>query len=325
MRALITGITGQLGYYLAQHLHSLDYEVWGLAHGQDNPKVFSVVNSLPFVKLLEGDLLDQSSLISALGISKPDEVYNLAAISFVPISWKQPELTVQVTGLGVLRLLEAIRIVNKGIRFYQASSSEMFGNPRETPQKETTSLNPRSPYGVAKVFSHQMTISYRESYGLFACCGIQFNCESERRPDIFVTRKITRTAARIRLGLEKKLILGNLDARRDWQFAGDAVKAIHLVLQHRQPEEFVIASGKCHTVLDFARLAFSMLDLRAEDYIEISEAYLRPADVFFLCGDPSKAKELLGWEATTKFPDLVRMMVNYDLSLLSGKAMMHSV
>ena len=321
--ALITGITGQDGSYLAEHLLSLGYDVYGLIRGQANPKRSIVESLLPDVRLVEGDLLDQASLINAVQDVQPDEVYNLAAISFVPLSWNQPELTGEITGLGVLRMLEAIRVVSGAttsrtqgsgaIRFYQASSSEMFGKVLESPQNERTPFYPRSPYGVAKVYAHYITVNYRESYGLFACSGILFNHESPRRGPEFVTRKISLGAARIKLGKANELVMGNLESKRDWGFAGDYVRAMHLMLQQQEPDDFVIGTGEAHSPHEFALLAFRHAGLNYEDYVRTDPKFMRPAEVDHLLADAAKAREKLGWETTVDFPELVRMMVESDL------------
>jgi GDPmannose 4,6-dehydratase len=321
--ALITGITGQDGSYLAEHLLSLGYTVYGLVRGQANPKRPLVEAMLPDVRVVEGDLLDQASLINAVQETQPDEVYNLAAISFVPLSWKQAELTGETTGLGVLRMLEAIRLVagaspsrsqsGRGIRFYQASSSEMFGKVRETPQNERTPFYPRSPYGVAKVYGHYITVNYRESHGLFACSGILFNHESPRRGPEFVTRKLSLGAARIKLGKQNELAMGNLDSKRDWGFAGDYVRAMHLMLQQPEPDDYVVGSGETHLIREFAELAFKAVGLNYEDYVRTDPEFMRPAEVEHLLADPSKARDKLGWTPSVTFPELVRMMVEADL------------
>jgi GDPmannose 4,6-dehydratase len=326
--ALITGITGQDGSYLAEHLLSQGYTVYGLIRGQNNPKRQVVESILPDVEIELGDLLDQTSLISAVQKIQPDEVYNLAAISFVPLSWNQPELTGEITGLGVLRMLEAIRIVTAaspsrtasggGIKFYQASSSEMFGMVTETPQNENTGFRPRSPYGVAKVYGHYITVNYRESYGIFACSGILFNHESPRRGPEFVTRKITQGAVRIKLGKQKELLLGSLDSERDWGFAGDYTRAMHMMLQHPEADDFVIGSGECHKISEFAELAFRHLGLDWRDYVRSDPKFIRPAEVEHLCADATKAHRKLGWQPTVDFKGLVEMMVESDLKLESG-------
>jgi len=327
--ALITGITGQDGTYLAEHLLSVDYRVYGLIRGQANPKRQLVETLLPDVRIVEGDLLDQTSLINAIQRVEPDEIYNLAAVSFVPVSWNQPELTGEVTGLGVLRMLEAIRVVegastsrparNGRIRFYQASSSEMFGKVAVTPQNEQTPFYPRSPYGVAKVYGHYITVNYRESYGIFACSGILFNHESPRRGPEFVTRKISRAAAGIKLGKQKDLVLGNLDARRDWGFAGDYVRAMHLMLQQPLPDDYVIGTGESHQVREFADLAFRHVGLNWQDYVRSDSQFSRPAEVDHLTADATKARQKLGWQPIVSFEELVQMMVEADLKAEAGQ------
>ncbi len=321
--ALITGITGQDGSYLAEHLLSQGYEVHGLVRGQANPKRPLVEALLPDVDVVEGDLLDQTSLINVMQSCQPDEVYNLGAISFIPISWKQAELTAETTGLGVLRMLEAIRLVTDasksrpgggaGIKFYQASSSEMFGKVRESPQSESTPFYPRSPYGVAKVYGHYITMNYRESYDLFACSGILFNHESPRRGLDFVTRKLSLGAARIKLGTQNELLMGNLESRRDWGYAPDYVRAMHLMLQQEEPDDFVIGTGENHTIREFAELAFKHVGLNCDDYMKTDERFMRPAEVDHLLADASKAREKLGWEPSVDFQELVRIMVDADL------------
>ena len=321
--ALITGITGQDGQYLAEVLHDEGYKIYGLMKGQRNPRAELISSQFPYVELVEGDLQDLSSLIAVLEYTQPDEVYNLGAISFVALSFKQAELTANITGLGVLRLLEAIRLVggqNNPIRFYQASSSEMFGKVRETPQTELTPLHPRSPYGSAKVFGHHTTVNYRESYGLYTCSGILFNHESPRRGIEFVTRKVTNAVARISLGLQDHVSLGNLEAKRDWGFAGDYVKAMYLMLQQDEPDDFVVATGETHAVSEFVQLAFEAAGMDDwERYVKIDERFFRPAEVDLLVGDASKAKEQLGWEPVVSFRDLVTMMVDHDLELEKAK------
>jgi GDPmannose 4,6-dehydratase len=313
--ALITGITGQDGTYLAQLLLSKGYNVYGLVRGQNNPRLDMVGRLCPGIEFIEGDLLDHSSLVAALEGCQPTEVYNLGAISFVGLSFKQALLTGEVTGLGVVRMLEAIRAVNPEIHFYQASSSEMFGKVRESPQTETTAFYPRSPYGVAKVYGHYITVNYRESYGMFACSGILFNHESPRRGLEFVTRKITNAAAKIKLGLQKQLQLGNLDSERDWGFAGDYVEAMHLMLQQDGPDDFVIATGATHSVREFCEIAFSTLGLDYREHVASDDArFLRPAEVDMLIGDASKARTVLGWEPKVSFAELVAMMVESDLA-----------
>jgi len=313
--ALITGITGQDGTYLAQLLLSKGYNVYGLVRGQNNPRLEMVGRLCPGIEFIEGDLLDHSSLVAALEGCQPTEVYNLGAISFVGLSFKQALLTGEVTGLGVVRMLEAVRAVNPGIHFYQASSSEMFGKVRESPQTETTAFYPRSPYGVAKVYGHYITVNYRESYGMFACSGILFNHESPRRGLEFVTRKITNAAAKIKLGLQKQVQLGNLDSERDWGFAGDYVEAMHLMLQQDRPDDFVIATGATHSVREFCEIAFSTLGLDYREHVASDDArFLRPAEVDMLIGDASKARTVLGWEPKVSFAELVAMMVESDLA-----------
>jgi len=322
-RALITGITGQDGSYLAELLLSKGYQVFGLIRGQDNPKRAIVERMFPKVELVEGDLADMSSLVAAIEYTQPDEVYNLAAISFVGISFKQPELTGNINALGALRLLEAIRMIdgdNKKIRFYQASTSEMFGKVREIPQTELTPFHPRSPYGVAKVYAHYMTVNYRESYDMFACSGILFNHESPRRGHEFVTRKITNGVARIKLGLQDSIALGNIDSKRDWGFAGDYVKGMWLMLQQDKPDDFVLATGVTHTIQDLIELAFSEIGITDwKKYIEQDPRFMRPAEVDLLIGDPSKAKKVLGWEPEVSFEKLIKMMVAEDLRLEKAK------
>ncbi len=321
--ALITGITGQDGSYLAEHLLSAGYSVFGLMRGQANPKRPLVETMLPDVRVVEGDLLDQASLINVVQRAQPDEVYNLAAISFVPLSWNQAELTGETSGLGVLRMLEAIRLVTgatasqsgsgRGIKFYQASSSEMFGKVRESPQNERTPFYPRSPYGVAKVYAHYITVNYRESYGIFACSGMLFNHESPRRGPEFVTRKISLAAARIKLGKQKELAMGNMDSKRDWGFAGDYVRAMYLMLQQPVPDDYVIGTGEAHTPGEFAELAFNCVELNHQDFVRTDQQFMRPAEVDHLLADATKAHEKLGWQPTVSFPELVRMMVEADL------------
>jgi GDPmannose 4,6-dehydratase len=316
-RALVTGITGQDGQYLAELLHERGYEVFGLVKGQNNPRTLLLQEEFPFVEVVGGDLADLTSLVAALEYAQPDEVYNLGAISFVALSFRQAELTANVTGLGVLRMLEAIRMVGgreNPMRFYQASSSEMFGKVRETPQNEQTPFYPRSPYGVAKVFGHDITVNYRDSYGLFACSGILFNHESPRRGLEFVTRKITNAVARIKLGLQQELALGSLDPQRDWGFAGDYVRAMWQMLQREEPEDFVVATGETHSVREFVELAFAAAGIDEwQRYVRQDERFMRPAEVDLLVGDPTKARTLLGWESTMTFPDLVKAMVAHDL------------
>jgi GDPmannose 4,6-dehydratase len=313
-KALITGITGQDGSYLADWLLDQGYEVHGIVRRSSTENFERIVHLGGRVQLHQADLLDQLSLIDVLQRVGPDEVYNLAAMSFVPTSWKQPVLTGEFTGIGVTRMLEAIRLLNpKGIRFYQASSSEMFGKVQQTPQCETTPFYPRSPYGVAKVYGHWITVNYRESYGMYCCSGILFNHESPRRGREFVTRKVTDAAARIKLGLQKELRLGNLEARRDWGYAGDYVQAMWQMLQQDQPEDFVIATGKTHTVRELVELAFACVDLDWKKYVVLDPSLIRPAEVDLLVGDASKARRVLGWQPEVSFPQLIRRMVESDL------------
>jgi GDPmannose 4,6-dehydratase len=314
--ALITGITGQDGSYLAEVLLEQGYRVVGMTRRSSTVTNERIAHLVDQIDIVQGDLLDQNSLAQALRETQPSEVYNLAAQSFVPTSWNQPVLTGEFTGLGVTRLLEAIRQVDPAIRFYQASSSEMFGKVTETPQHELTRLHPRSPYGVAKVYGHWITLNYRESYDLYAVSGILFNHESPRRGLEFVTRKITDGVARIKLGLSDQLSLGNLDARRDWGFAKDYVRAMWLMLQQEAPDDYVIATGTAHSVRDFCVAAFSHVGLNYEDHVTVDPAMVRPAEVDLLVGDPSKARRQLGWEPTVSFEALVEMMVDADVMLL---------
>ena len=315
-RALITGITGQDGSYLAELLLQEGYEVIGMFRRASAMNFDRITPIQEHVELVPGDLHDEASLINVLRENRPDEVYNLAAQSFVQTSFTQPVLTGETTALGVTRLLDAIRIVDPEIRFYQASSSEMFGKVVEVPQRETTPLYPRSPYGVAKVYGHWITINYRESYGLHASSGMLFNHESPRRGIEFVTRKITHAVARIKLGLQDELRLGNLDAQRDWGFAGDYVRAMWLMLQQDTPDDYVIATGETHAVREFCELAFGHVGLNYEDHVVVDEKFFRPAEVDLLVGDPTKAKTKLGWELQVSFPQLVQMMVEADLELV---------
>ena len=314
-KALITGITGQDGSYLAESLLEKGYEVYGMVRRSSTINYERISHIQENLKLIQGDLLDQNSLIEALRTSEPEEVYNLAAQSFVPTSWNQPVLTGEFTALGVTRMLEAIRTVNPKIRFYQASSSEMFGKIQETPQNEKTPFYPRSPYGVAKVYGHWITVNYRESYGLFCCSGISFNHESPRRGLEFVSRKVTSAAAKIKLGLQKELAMGNLDARRDWGFSGDYVEAMWLMLQQDEPGDYVIATGISHSVKELIQVAFVHLGLDWMDYVKIDPKFLRPAEVDYLIGDSRKAKAKLGWEPKVTFEKLIKMMVDHDLQL----------
>ncbi len=319
-RALITGITGQDGSYLAEFLLERGYQVAGLVRRSSSPRLDRIEHLEGRVQLVRGDLHDQSSLVRALAESQPDEVYNLAAQSFVPTSFEEPVLTAEVTAVGVTRMLEALRQVAPEARFYQASTSEMFGKVRETPQRETTPFHPRSPYGVAKVFAHWATVNYREAHGVFACSGILFNHESPRRGAEFVTMKIARGAARIKLGLQQELALGNLDARRDWGHAADFVRAMWLMLQRDEPRDYVIATGETHSVRDFCRAAFGSLGLDFEDHVVVDPRFLRPAEVDQLVGDPTRAREELGWTPEVRFEDLVAEMTESELRRLADTA-----
>jgi GDPmannose 4,6-dehydratase len=324
-RAFITGITGQDGQHLAEHLNAQGYEVFGMVKGQNNPRAETLRDQLPFVQPVPGDLADLPSLMKAMEVAQPDEVYNLGAISFVAMSFNQAELTANITGLGVLRMLEAVRIVggstNNPIRFYQASSSEMFGKVRETPQTERTPFHPRSPYGCAKVFGHDIVVNYRESYGLYACSGILFNHEGPRRGLEFVTRKITNAVARIKLGLQQEIVLGNIDSKRDWGYAGDYVRAMHLMLQQDQPDDYVVATGETHSVEEFLQAAFAEVGIEDwRSHVRQDERFLRPAEVDLLIGDPTKAREKLGWQPEVGFEQLVKMMVTHDLELEAKRA-----
>jgi len=316
-RALITGVTGQDGSYLAELLLEKGYDVLGMVRRSSTVNFERIAHLQDDIMLVPGDLLDEVSMIHLLDEHRPEEVYNLAAQSFVPTSWGQPVFTGEATGLGVTRVLDAIRIVDPTIRFYQASSSEMFGKVREVPQSELTPFYPRSPYGVAKVYGHWITVNYRESYGLHATSGILFNHESPRRGLEFVTRKISHAVASIKLGLADQLPLGNLDAERDWGFAGDYVKAMWHMLQQDVAEDFVIATGETHSVREFCEIAFAHVGLVWQDYVVTDQSFMRPAEVDQLIGDPTKAREGFGWEPETGFADLVTMMVDADLKLLS--------
>ena len=315
--ALITGITGQDGSFLAELLLEKGYNVCGTIRRSSTENFSRISHIQDKIKLIPADLLDQYSLIDALHQTRPDEIYNLGAQSFVPTSWGQPVLTGEFTALGVTRVLEAIRLVDRNIRFYQASSSEMFGKVQEVPQRETTILYPRSPYGVAKVYGHYITINYRESYNIFACSGILFNHESERRGLEFVTRKVTDGAARIKLGLATELRLGNLTAKRDWGYAKDYVEAMWLMLQQPEPDDYVIATGETHTVEELVATAFSHVGLDWQKYVVTDPAFVRPAEVDLLIGDPTKAREKLGWTPKTSFRQLVELMVDADLARLT--------
>ncbi len=323
-RVLITGITGQDGSYLAEFLLSKGYKVFGLVRRSSTVNFERLVHLQDKIELLLGDLLDQSSLISALEQSGANEVYNLASQSFVAASWNQPVLTGEFTALGVTRILEAVRVVNPKIRLYQASSSEMFGMVQESPQNEKTPFYPRSPYGVAKLYGHWITVNYRESYNIYACSGILFNHESPRRGLEFVTRKVTYGAARIKLGLQKELRMGSLEAERDWGFAGDYVQAMWAMLQQDEPEDFVIATGVTHSVRHLLEIAFGCLDLDYRDYVRVDPVFLRPADVYHLRGDYSRAERQLGWKPTVGFDELIHMMVKEDLARLQSDATVSS-
>jgi len=320
-KALITGITGQDGSYLAELLLSMGYEVFGLVRRTSTVKYERIRHIQDRITLIPGDMSDQTSLTRALQACMPDEVYNLAAQSFVQTSWSQPVFTGDVTALGVTRMLDAILTVNPKIRFYQASSSEMFGKVQEVPQRETTPFYPRSPYGVAKVYGHWITINYRESYNLHASSGILFNHESPRRGLEFVTRKVTYHAAKIKLGLAKELRIGNLDAQRDWGFAGDYVRAMWLMLQQDTPDDFVVATNKTHTIERLLEVAFGAVDLNWKDYTVQDPAFMRPAEVDLLIGDPEKAGRVLGWEPEVSFEQLIQMMVEADLQMIKAGEM----
>jgi len=317
-RALITGITGQDGSYLAEFLLQQGYQVIGMIRRSSTVNFERIEHIQNEIVLAPGDLMDQISMVEIVDKFRPDEVYNLAAQSFVPISWNQPVLTGNVTALGVTRILDAIRLVDPGIRFYQASSSEMFGRVREIPQDEQTPFHPRSPYGVAKVYGHWITVNYRESYELYACSGISFNHESPRRGLEFVTRKIARGAALVKLGLSNEVRLGNIDAQRDWGYAPDYVRAMWLMLQQDSAEDYILATGQTHTVAQFAEAAFDVLDLNWRNYVVEDPTLRRPADVDLLIGNSEKAKLDLGWESGTSFEDLVRIMVEAEVETISG-------
>jgi GDPmannose 4,6-dehydratase len=319
-RAVITGITGQDGSYLAEFLLEKDYEVFGLIRRSSTVNFERISHLQDKLELISGDLLDQKSLVTALQTAKPHEVYNLGAQSFVPASWEQPMLTGEITGLGVTRMLEAIRTTDEKIRFYQASTSELFGKAQETPQSETTPFYPRSPYGVSKLYAHWITINYRESFDMFACAGILFNHESPRRGLEFVTRKITHAVARIKHGIDEELRLGNLDARRDWGFAGDFVQAMWLMLQQDKPDDFVIATGETRTIREFCQVAFDRAGLDWEIYVVIDECFFRPAEVIILLGDAAKASETLGWKPETSFEKMVQLMVDHDLEMVAKQS-----
>ena len=318
--ALITGITGQDGSYLAEFLLEKGYKVFGMIRRASTITLERVNHILDKIEIISGDMLDKGSLESALRAINPDEAYNLAAQSFVPASWTQPVFTGDVNALGVTRILDAVRVVNPKIRFYQASSSEMFGKVQEVPQNEKTPFYPRSPYGVAKVYAHWITVNYRESYGIFACSGICFNHESPRRGLDFVSRKVTHVAASIKFGLQEELRMGNLDARRDWGYAGDYVRAMWLMLQQDEPDDYVISTGETHSVRELCEIAFSHLDLNYNDYVIVDREFLRPADVDLLVGDPRKAHEKLGWELEVSYEELIKKMVDVDYENLKSNA-----
>jgi len=315
-RALITGITGQDGSYLAEFLLEKDYEVFGMVRRSSTENFERIEHLRDKVTLIQADLLDQMSLISILKDSEPHEIYNLAAQSFVPTSWTKPVLTAEFTALGVTRMLEAMRLISPEAKFYQASSSEMFGKVKEVPQTEETPFHPRSPYGVAKVYGHFITINYRESYNLYACSGILFNHESPRRGLEFVTRKVTDAVARIKLGLQTELALGNLDAERDWGYALDYVEMMWMMLQQDEPDDFVVATGETHSVKELVQIAFDTANLNWEDYVVIDERFVRPAEVDQLIGNPAKAKAKLGWVPRVSFAELIQMMVESDMKLV---------
>ena len=317
-KALITGITGQDGSYLAEFLLNKGYVVFGLIRRTSTVNFERIKHIQDNIELISGDLLDQNSLINAIKESNPDEIYNLASQSFVPTSWKQPVFTGEATALGVARMLEAIRAVDPKIKFYQASSSEMFGKAREVPQTEKTQFYPRSPYGVAKLYGHWITINYRESYNMFCCSGILFNHESPRRGLEFVTRKVTNTVAKIKLGLANELRLGNLEAKRDWGFAGDYVRAMWLMLQQNEPDDYVISTGATYSVKDLVQVAFDYVNLNWEDYVIVDPKFVRPAEVKLLLGDSSKALKKIGWKPEVSFEELIKMMVDTDLEIIKN-------
>ena len=319
-RALITGITGQDGSYLAELLLEKGYEVFGLVRRSSTVNFERIGHLQDQIELISGDLLDQKSLVSALQAARPQEVYNLGAQSFIPVSWEQPMLTGEITGLGVTRLLEAIRVCDENIRFYQASTSELFGKAQETPQNEQTAFYPRSPYGVSKLYAHWITINYRESYGLFACAGILFNHESPRRGREFVTRKITHGVARIKCGLDHELRLGDLAPRRDWGYAGDFVRAMWMMLQEDEPDDYVIATGTSRTIGEFCEIAFAHAGLDWRQYVVVDERFMRPAEVYTLLGDATKAREKLGWAPEVGFAEMVQQMVDWDLEQVAHQS-----
>ena len=317
--ALITGITGQDGSHLADLLISKGYKVHGMVRRASTDNLFRIEHILDKVELHQGDLLDSASLVTIVEKTQPDEVYNLGAMSFVPTSWKQPVLTAEYTGVGVTRILEAIRQAKPDAKFYQASSSEMYGKVHEVPQRETTMFHPRSPYGVAKAYGHYITMNYRESYNMFACSGILFNHEGPRRGREFVTRKISHGAAMIKMGLDTELRLGNLQAKRDWGYAGDYVRAMWLMLQQAEPDDFIVGTGETHTVQEFCEIAFDAVGLNWEKFVVVDPAFYRPAEVDILLSDPTKANTVLGWKPEVSFDRLVRMMVDEDVRLVKNK------
>lgn len=315
-KALITGITGQDGSYLAEFLLEKDYKVYGIARRVSNPNLNRIMHIKDRIEIISADIQDMASVYKAIKLIKPDEVYNLAAMSFVPASWSAPYSTVDIGGLGVINVLESIRLIDKKIKFYQASSSEMFGKARESPQNENTPFYPRSPYGIAKVTGHWITVNYRESFGIFACSGICFNHESPRRGLEFVSRKITYNVAKIKLGLAKELKMGNINAKRDWGFAGDYVRAMWMMLQQKTPDDYVVSTEETHEVREFLDIAFSYVGLDYKKYVKIDKNLYRPAEVDALVGDSSKIRNKLGWKPEVSFEQLVKMMVDSDLALL---------
>ncbi len=316
--ALITGITGQDGSYLSEFLLEKNYKIYGIARRVSNPNLNRIIHIKDKIEIITADIQDMASVYKAVKLIKPDEIYNLAAMSFVPASWAAPYSTVDIGGLGVINVLESIRLIDKKIKFYQASSSEMFGKVRESPQNENTPFYPRSPYGIAKGTGHWITVNYRESFGIFACSGICFNHESPRRGLEFVSRKITYNVAKIKLGLAKDLKMGNIDVKRDWGFAGDYVKAMWMILQQREPEDFVVSTEEAHSVREFLDIAFSYVGLDYKKYVKIDKSLYRPAEVYTLVGDSSKIRKKLGWRPEVTFKQLVHMMVDGDLELLKN-------
>ncbi|MGM0365316.1 MAG: GDP-mannose 4,6-dehydratase [Actinomycetota bacterium] len=319
LKALITGITGQDGSYLAEFLLDKGYEVYGMIRRSSVENLYRIEHIKDRIEFVQADLLDQLSIVNAVREAAPDEIYNLAAMSFVPTSWKQPVLTGEFTALGVTRMMEAVRHMNKKIKFYQASSSEMFGKVREVPQNENTPFYPRSPYGVAKAYGHYITVNYRESYDIFACCGILFNHESPRRGMEFVTKKVTDGVARIKLGLADALYLGNLDSKRDWGYAKDYIEAMWLMLQQDSPQDYVVSTDQTHTVREWVEAAFGCMGLDWQKYVKVDERFMRPAEVDLLVGDSTRAREVLGWKPRVDFEQLVKIMVEYDYNRLKKK------